>query len=1050
MNGVVIDYDRKGCVLTVDTIESDVEQVYRIHWKPSQICPSSEFCKNAMAPVVGRWIRFMPLNHGRGTFLSFAEEAMTKRDGDMAPSPRFLRGRIVSVFRRYTVVQTDDPQLLLAVPVEGDVTEMAQRCRGDAVAVSWSGSVLNANGLHLASLPTDATTDTEDLNPQPQLPMAMALPAEVMEAPPKKGGEPDTSTAVCASPSTCDSVAAASIRVAGVKWNANLETDHESDVVNNIVEVKKELMDDYVFVSPEAMAAYGPGTSSSSALGSWTISGFDPAYYFPPELSIRVRHVDTQPASLLPLPSGSRRSAPPLAHSPCALVNTTPPLVCQGDTLHVELWSFWMMEGTSFDLAVTDVDGCDVSQALAAIHVVVPEEEPVTMDKMNPQCVCTFAVHFRDAKDAMGGDDLSEVLLEIRLSNQRFRVPLSGTDATRASLRSCETPGDETGGTVRSTCRSRSIFIRSAEAANAERMLDHDSLSYQYWVRNLLAPNEKITGGGFTDPGRSNTLLKDVRYYDILNSSDGDREVIVVEKDDARLEHLLKVASDIVDRICDTAAKAAALMWFVDAVMSGGDRTEAFLRQRLALDSGRGCQPTASASTDVGSHPARAGDGTRPSRGTKRTRRCTTDATSKRRRRQAGEPEDSTDRPWSCVWKLGDVTNGLCRHRSLLFKYLCDALRIPCYLVRGEHRDEASVVSNEGERHTWNVVVLGDRMLLADTTLSPYALLPWPDSRYSGYASLTSDSASSLRSVVSLKPNHAGKPVTVLEECGKGSSASVRRCSVGGLTCVIKLPRCEKDQSALQVEYQTLRLFEGVPHVVQSFGWYKGGILLEFYPLSLLSFMNMLLLRRSRLGQNQIRQVVVGICHTLVHVHAKRLVHRDVKAENVLVNIQRCRSCLQYGTVCSECSMSQVALADFADVWRFPDGPYASADVTHQCLRVGTQPYAAPEVEFELPFSFQADMWSLGVLAVEMSLMQLPVDKKACPSGRSTLMPTLDGPKAVFVPAVGPREPSWLQEVSRACCVVDWRQRATSTRIMELLANEKDCTVKGHNAQTEA
>ncbi len=90
---------------------------------------------------------------------------------------------------------------------------------------------------------------------------------------------------------------------------------------------------------------------------------------------------------------------------------------------------------------------------------------------------------------------------------------------------------------------------------------------------------------------------------------------------------------------------------------------------------------------------------------------------------------------------------GVCRHRSILFKYLCDHMHrfpdqwalsaapasatdssgvvrgaIPCQLVRG--MQSAVAGTGAGENHMWNVVRLGDELYVVDVMQRPGELLP--------------------------------------------------------------------------------------------------------------------------------------------------------------------------------------------------------------------------------------------------------------------------------------------------------------------------------------
>ncbi len=97
---------------------------------------------------------------------------------------------------------------------------------------------------------------------------------------------------------------------------------------------------------------------------------------------------------------------------------------------------------------------------------------------------------------------------------------------------------------------------------------------------------------------------------------------------------------------------------------------------------------------------------------------------------------------------LGDLIElrmGVCRHRSILFKYLCDHMRrfpkqwalapasaasptsvrgaVPCQLVRGV-QSAADGSAAATENHAWNVVQIDDASYVVDVMQRPGELLP--------------------------------------------------------------------------------------------------------------------------------------------------------------------------------------------------------------------------------------------------------------------------------------------------------------------------------------
>eukprot|EP00999_Lentomonas_sp_LEN2_P002530 NODE_414_length_1525_cov_103.089413_g382_i0.p1 GENE.NODE_414_length_1525_cov_103.089413_g382_i0~~NODE_414_length_1525_cov_103.089413_g382_i0.p1 ORF type:complete len:329 (+),score=45.54 NODE_414_length_1525_cov_103.089413_g382_i0:103-987(+) len=53
----------------------------------------------------------------------------------------------------------------------------------------------------------------------------------------------------------------------------------------------------------------------------------------------------------------------------------------------------------------------------------------------------------------------------------------------------------------------------------------------------------------------------------------------------------------------------------------------------------------------------------------------------------------------SNVLPIGQLQYGVCRHRAVAYKYICDREGIPCRLVRGDYMSEKGT-----EGHSWNVV----------------------------------------------------------------------------------------------------------------------------------------------------------------------------------------------------------------------------------------------------------------------------------------------------------------------------------------------------------
>src|SRR5690606_6104566 len=101
----------------------------------------------------------------------------------------------------------------------------------------------------------------------------------------------------------------------------------------------------------------------------------------------------------------------------------------------------------------------------------------------------------------------------------------------------------------------------------------------------------------------------------------------------------------------------------------------------------------------------------------------------------------------------------------------------------------------------------------------------------------------------------------------------------------------------------------------------------------------------------RVRETLHALLSALSYAHARGVIHRDVKAENVLFD-----------------EMERPMLADFGIALRRGHG----TRVTMVGLAVGSTAYMAPEQARGQQVDFRADLYSVGVLAWEMLTGALP------------------------------------------------------------------------------
>ena len=199
---------------------------------------------------------------------------------------------------------------------------------------------------------------------------------------------------------------------------------------------------------------------------------------------------------------------------------------------------------------------------------------------------------------------------------------------------------------------------------------------------------------------------------------------------------------------------------------------------------------------------------------------------------------------------------------------------------------------------------------------------------------------------------------TLTRRIGRGSYGTVYRAEAraDGSTVAVKLVPLEEDSevqdltSQVQHEVETLRRCDS-PFVLRYIGSYvferRLWLVTEFCEGG--SVLEVLRWQGTPLTEPQIAAVLSDTVAALCHLHEFRMVHRDVKAANLLLTLG-----------------GRVKLADFGVSVQL------QSTLSLRSTAVGTPLWMAPEVIREGSYSSLADVWSLGITAIEMAQMQPP------------------------------------------------------------------------------
>lgn len=199
---------------------------------------------------------------------------------------------------------------------------------------------------------------------------------------------------------------------------------------------------------------------------------------------------------------------------------------------------------------------------------------------------------------------------------------------------------------------------------------------------------------------------------------------------------------------------------------------------------------------------------------------------------------------------------------------------------------------------------------------------------------------------------------TLLEELGSGSFGVVYR-AVDNITSdvvaikLIDLESSEDDIEEIQKEIAILSDCKDL-RITKYYGCfvkgYKLWIIMEY--LGGGSGLDLLRLGNGTLDESSISIICREILKGLIYLHSHGKIHRDIKAANILIS-----------------ESGDVKLADFGVATQL------SNNMSRRNTFVGTPFWMAPEVIKQEDYDFKADIWSLGITAIELAKGRPPLSE---------------------------------------------------------------------------
>ncbi|GLD58048.1 serine/threonine-protein kinase 4-like protein [Lates japonicus] len=246
----------------------------------------------------------------------------------------------------------------------------------------------------------------------------------------------------------------------------------------------------------------------------------------------------------------------------------------------------------------------------------------------------------------------------------------------------------------------------------------------------------------------------------------------------------------------------------------------------------------------------------------------------------------------------------------------------------------------------------------------------------------------------------------VLEKLGEGSYGCVFKANykeTGEIVAIKQVP-VESDLQEIIKEISIMQQCNS-PHVVRYYGsYFKNSdlwIVMEYCGAGSVS--DIIRIRNKTLTEEEIATILQSTLKGLEYLHFMRKIHRDIKAGNILLNTE-----------------GQAKLADFGVAGQLTD------TMAKRNTVIGTPFWMAPEVIQEIGYNCVADIWSLGITAIEMAEGKPPY-ADIHPMRAIFMIPT--NPPPTF------RNPGlWSQafrEFVSQCLVKNPEQRATATQLLQ-------------------